>query len=275
MAKKKEIDRSKLDDLARGIELNKNYEGANDILNLRKASVVNTSSITNQDGNIIKKTENLHTMLPSEPSYVKLYTSDISKLFGLTSANSDVLHYILKEIKWDNTIKIGKKEKDEICKATGLKIDAINASIQKMKKEEILLPTRDDNGNIYRGVYMANPFIFGKGKWDESISYLRVLITYNQNGRDIKCDKYYRTPYGEEVNIEKDWVNNPERQQQQDDNFDVIFQNQNHTLDGVNEDNLHNLFQNTSKEEFLCAMNMIADKLYNDKPRPKGLQLLD
>ena len=61
-----------------------------------------------------------------------------------------------------------------ICAELDIKMDTLNKAIDNLYKAGVLI-------RVERGIYMADPNLFGKGEWKD-INNLRLVINYNQDG---------------------------------------------------------------------------------------------
>lgn len=199
-----------------------------------------TTVMDSTTGEVVQNISSKVIRQETEPEFVKLYISDLALMNGL-SERSDLIFVLLKRMNYQNEVVLNSYVRGQICEELSIKPNTLSHAFRKLIEKQLLT-------KLGANTYLMNPHLFGRGKW-EDIKSLRVTYSYTASGR--------------QSNVER--------------NFEEVREN--HCLDGIGDEmslsDLDNLFQNTSKEEFLCAMNMIADKLYNDKPRPKGLQLLD
>lgn len=109
-----------------------------------------------------------------EGDFIKLYLEDICYLHNLQANQHEILYHLLKRMSYDNLIVINKAIKEIIAKDTGKAVSTINNAISAYVKESILI--RKD-----RGLYLANPYLFGKGKF-EDIQKIRMQLEYTANG---------------------------------------------------------------------------------------------
>lgn len=116
-----------------------------------------------------------------EPDYVKLYLRDIIRLKGLPPSTSTVLNALLQSMGYNNIIPAYAPIKKLICKDLNISMDTLNKAIDNLYKKGILI-------RIDRGIYMADPELFGRGTWGE-IKEIRMMITYDSNGqKQIKSE---------------------------------------------------------------------------------------
>ena len=107
----------------------------------------------------IENTSSIKTIkVPKEPMYVKMYLQDSALHRALASCNQLLLQELLKIMNYDNEIDLTNYRKKEIATTTGIKIDTINKSLQRLKTATVLI-------RIGQGTYVMNPLIFAKGEW--------------------------------------------------------------------------------------------------------------
>ena len=101
-----------------------------------------------------------------------------------------VLLELVKTMDYKNEISISIGKKKEICqdldiynlvnKQKILATNVIDQHITKLVKSGLLI--RKD-----KGMYIANPHLFGKGKWQD-IKAIRMQFEYNNSGSFIKTE---------------------------------------------------------------------------------------
>lgn len=138
------------------------------------------TSVLNDQGEMVSKRANKTLSWGSEPAYIKLYLQDVLYLSDMPTKHSAVLYELLKRASYAGDkdgmqVIINASLKRRIAEALGLKnIGSISNAITDFVKGKIL----------YRadvGMYNFNPYLFGKGDWQD-ISRLRLEINYD----DIK-----------------------------------------------------------------------------------------
>jgi len=110
-----------------------------------------------------------------EPEYVKLYLRDIIRLNGLPPATGKVLNALLQSMGYNNIIPAYAPIKKVICRDLGVTMHTLNKAIDNLYKKDILI-------RIDRGIYMADPELFGRGTWGE-IKEIRMMVTYTEDGK--------------------------------------------------------------------------------------------
>lgn len=155
----------------------------------------NTSYTVDSEGCVtdeVRKIDTLQTQVSTEPDFIKLYLTDIARLNDLPKGANQILLQFLKLMVYDNTFTINSYHKKNIAEKLNTTIATINNTLTKLTQEGVI--TR-----ISSGVYMFNPYLFGKGKWKD-INALRVTIKYDGNGRHFQLEKMYNE---EDLNIYK------------------------------------------------------------------------
>ncbi|MDV7390848.1 replication/maintenance protein RepL, partial [Arthrospira platensis SPKY1] len=141
--------------------------------------------IDENTGELLSSKKVTKVMLPQEPAFVKLYLQDVMKIMNLTSSCKDVLFAFLPTMGYNNVIAAQKYVKEMICEQLGIKMNTLNKAIDTMSKEGVLVRKG-------RGIYVVNPQIIAKGKW-EDIQEIRLQVTYDQDGnRTISHEKVKR-----------------------------------------------------------------------------------
>lgn len=120
-----------------------------------------------------------------EPNYVKLYLDNLVLLNGLPKGTSDTLFELLKYMSYENMIILNPYVREKIANALNFKtVQSLNNNLNKLVKNGIL-------ENIGRGTYRANPFLFGKGDWND-IKQIRFEVVFGENGIEQKTDFEYK-----------------------------------------------------------------------------------
>ena len=130
--------------------------------------------IDNETGEVTKSKKTKTAIVSTEPDFLKLYLSDIKRIFSLEKNVSLVLYSIVLRMGYDNKFVAVKDTKMLMSKDTGLKVETIDVAISKLKKENILIP-------ISKSVYLVDPNLFARGKWNK-LKDLRLCINYNPDG---------------------------------------------------------------------------------------------
>jgi len=128
---------------------------------------------------------------PTEENYIKLYLDHLALLNNFQS--TDVIFSLLKYMNYKNEIVINSSIKRQIAEETGKKFQTINQLMTKLVQQEILL--RKDIG-----IYLFNPYIFGKGDWKDIYNLrqsVELKITFSPD------EISYKTKIKKDKSIEK------------------------------------------------------------------------
>lgn len=149
-----------------------------------------------QTGEVTKETKLQTITVPAEPDFVKLYLADVAYL-NKVPGTDPLIRELLKLMTYDGIIVLNAAIKRRIAVLVDIKIGHLDNQLTKITKAGLLI-RRD------RGLYEANPHIFGKGAWKDI--YLRrksieVTIEYTkEGGRQVK----YNVPKEEQQELPLD-----------------------------------------------------------------------
>ncbi len=133
-----------------------------------------------RSGEILEVVDRKEYKVDREPDYIKLYLDDLAYLMHLP--NNDVLFCLLKKMNYEGEVILIKSVVEDICQKVNLKNRTYFYSLIKKYTDKDILIKKD------RGVYLFNPFFFGRGKW-EDIQKIRMSINYTpKDGRQINIE---------------------------------------------------------------------------------------
>jgi hypothetical protein len=153
--------------------------------NAKRKIIQQSREITNNEtGEIIKDDKYTVQSIPPEEDYVKIYLKDILYLNDLPNGLHPLMMSLLKRINYSNEVVLVAYVKRQIAEETKFKMPTIDKYLGKLVNAKILMR----KGN---GVYVFNPYLFGRGKWqdiqkmrDENQT-LRLFLEYDNKGRKI------------------------------------------------------------------------------------------
>ena len=177
----------------------------------KKVTFQKVETIMTVDGEIIENTTNTTAVMEKEPDYIKLYLADIMRLSDIPKSGNALLMSLLRKSNYQNEIVIVKSIREEICEELNLADVTFRKALDQFIAKGILTKKN-------KNVFIANPFLFGKGSW-QNIKNIRLTVNYNSKGRFL---------------IQED--GNP-NSLQQNLNFGDETDNNSGTLDGVQFDN--------------------------------------
>lgn len=156
--------------------------------------------VMNDQGEMVSKKANKVLSWGAEPSYIKLYLQDILYLSDMPTKHSAILYELLKRSSYAGDkdgmqVIVNASLKRRIKETLGFKnMSSINNAITDFVKGKILY-------RVDVGMYNFNPFLFGKGDWQD-ISRLRLEVNYDDiKGKTFKTVCEYQQEQ-EEENIE-------------------------------------------------------------------------
>lgn len=138
------------------------------------------TSVINDKGELVSKKANKTLSWGAEPSYIKLYLQDILYLSDIPNKHTQVLYELLKRSTYAGDkdgmqVIVNSYVKNCIKDKLGLKnVGSISNAITELVKGKILY-------RVGTGAYNFNPYLFGKGDWQD-VSRLRLEVNYD----DIK-----------------------------------------------------------------------------------------
>lgn len=146
-------------------------------LNRRNISYKETSVTLSDEGEILE--QNYKTISKvREDDFIKLYLSDIGYFHDLQPNQQELLYYFLKKMNYDNQIVVNKAINEMIAKETGKSLSTVKNALTSYVESGILI--REG-----RGVYIANPYLFGKGHF-ENIQKIRTELIYTNEGLKMR-----------------------------------------------------------------------------------------
>ena len=138
------------------------------------------TTLDRRSGEILEVVDRKEYKVDREPDYIKLYLDDLAYLMHLP--NNDVLFCLLKKMNYEGEVILIKSVVEDICQKVNLKNRTYFYSLIKKYTDKDILIKKD------RGVYLFNPFFFGRGKW-EDIQKIRMSINYTpKDGRQINIE---------------------------------------------------------------------------------------
>ena len=147
--------------------------------------------IMNDKGEIVESRINKTTTWRSEPSYIKLYLQDILYLSDMPKYHEKILFELLKYTCYaDNDmgmqIILNSSIKKQIAENLRIKnVRSINNALSALVTGKILY-------RVDTGLYQLNPYLFGKGNWQD-VGKLRTEISYDEiKGRTFKTVIEYK-----------------------------------------------------------------------------------
>ena len=146
--------------------------------------LITTENIDYNTGEIKNKEEYQECYVDNEPDNNKLYIEQICPFNGLKQGISPILlkfcSYLTypKKSSQNQLIYINKTIKEEIAAELGVTEKRINQALTEFINAGIFKKILDEKTQKYRrGVYIVNPYILAKGKWND-IKKFRATFDY-------------------------------------------------------------------------------------------------
>ncbi|MDB0600239.1 replication/maintenance protein RepL (plasmid) [Tenacibaculum maritimum] len=144
-------------------------------MNKKNISQVQSVETYDENGELISSDNKVTSFsYETEPEYIKLYLSDIGKLNGLSPASNKVLLELIKSMSYNNVIPVYMPIKKMIANKLGITTHSVEKAVKTFYKKGLFI-------RAARGVYIADPNLFGKGKWTD-IKKLRLVVEYDKDG---------------------------------------------------------------------------------------------
>lgn len=131
----------------------------------------------NEHGEYLSESKTTTFSVEKEPDYVKLYIKDILRLTDIPKSGNAILFAVLRRMSYNSEIALFSPIKRGIASELGISEVTVEKAVELFTKKSILIRKE-------RGLYIVNPFFFGKGKW-EDIRKIRFEIVYSESGRMI------------------------------------------------------------------------------------------
>lgn len=140
----------------------------------KKVSKTEESHLISNDGEVVKSLKTTTYAVEAEPAYIKLYIQDIGVLNNITGKSNEVLLEFIRHMGYNNVIPAYKPIKQMIAKKLNISLHTVDKAVKMLKKNGLFIP-------FARGMYIADPNLFAKGKWSD-IKNLRLVINYEADG---------------------------------------------------------------------------------------------
>lgn len=149
------------------------------------------TQVQNENGETISRRANRTLSWGAEPSFIKLYLQDVLYLSDMPKHHEKILYELLKRSTYAGEksgmqVSLSAGTKRLICKELNIKnIHSIDNALYDLVKGKILY-------RVETGVYNFNPYLFGKGDWQD-IARLRLEINYDDiKGKTFKTNIEYK-----------------------------------------------------------------------------------
>lgn len=134
-----------------------------------------TETIDHNTGEVVRTERVIVARNNDNSNFIKLFLKDLHLLRGLRAGAYQVTLELLYRMNYENEVIIHSKFREEVARHLGISVDYINHTLKDLVRSNII-------SKQARGLYVMNPFIFGKGSWDK-IRELRIKVKYNESGK--------------------------------------------------------------------------------------------
>jgi len=140
-------------------------------------SQVESNQIDRETGEVVQEVIVTQKNIGAEPEYIKLYINDLLYLSKLPQGLNSALFALIKRMNYEGHIVLNSAVKKVICIEIEKTMASLDKALSGFVKQGVLI-------RLDKGVYLANPYLFGRGKWQD-IKRIRMTIEYNTLGRYI------------------------------------------------------------------------------------------
>lgn len=142
-----------------------------------------------EDGVLHHETGYERINVEGEPAFAKIYFGDVGRMFGLSPLTRDIMMLIVTKMGYGNgEVYVSSGLKKEICEMLRVfsrdgkvSLPTFNNCLYKLVGKGLLM--KKD-----RGVYLVNPYVFGRGEWKD-IKEIRSTVVYSEGGTVIRTEK--------------------------------------------------------------------------------------
>jgi hypothetical protein len=151
----------------------------------KKVSKEVQETVTNDNGEKLFQKHIQESYVSKEPDYVKVYLDNILLINNLPSGIQKTLNVLLKRMAYDNIVVLNAYIKKQMAQELGFStVQSLNNNINKLVKEGIM-------SRKGTGTYEMNPFLFGRGSWD-NIKQIRFEVIFEEGKISQKADFNYK-----------------------------------------------------------------------------------
>lgn len=148
-------------------------------MNRQRSKVLRETTIVNVETGEVKSSVQ-ESIVAKEPDFVKLYLADLVMVNNIPKWVTGILWELLKRMAYGNEIVLNSSIKKRIALELNIVPKTIDNALVTFVKKNILI--RKDTG-----VYLANPYLFGKGDWN-SIRKIRLQVEYSSLGKNLEAE---------------------------------------------------------------------------------------
>ena len=144
---------------------------------MSKIVQISSTTKTDEHGEILEKIERNVIQYEQEPNYIKLYLDNILYLSDIPAGLNGILMALLSLMNYNNEIILNSAIKKRIANDLNTTTATISNALTKFTKGKIL-------DRVDTGIYKVNPYLFGRGKW-EDIKRIRLEVIFEPQGKTL------------------------------------------------------------------------------------------
>lgn len=153
--------------------------------NTKKLKQLIEKTQTGIDGNIVSLEQYKTFSFKSEPNFIKIYLDNILYLTDMPNNLSSLMFELLKVLTYadrGHRIILNATIKKEIASRLKISEQSLRNQIHTLKKGKILYQNPSEIG-----VYYVNPYLFGKGDWEDisKIREIKIEVAYSMEGKSF------------------------------------------------------------------------------------------
>lgn len=128
--------------------------------------------LNHETGELIQHTRTQEVRVNSEPEFIKLYLRHVLSITEMPRGLTGILFEMLQFVNYLHEFVWNKGVRKRIADKLGCSESNVKKALVEFKKKEILFEKQG-----YSGIYILNPYLFGKGSW-KNIHELRLTVDY-------------------------------------------------------------------------------------------------
>lgn len=138
-----------------------------------------------ETGELISKNTIQEFMVSQEPPFIKLYIDSLLMFQNLSTSLTPVLIAFAHHMTWANTendyfkhvVRTDSMVREDVARRCGVTDDRVKQVIKELVRNEVFIPIENKEGKRKRGIYFVNPWVLGKGDWQD-IKKLRTSFEF-------------------------------------------------------------------------------------------------
>ena len=155
-----------------------------DLESLRKDSIKfyehTKETVDNKTGEVVADTHTFSKKVKTKDEFVKLYIENMDFLQSLTSGETKILLYAMKNINYTNSFSFTSDFMGYFVENNILKKSSVYNGIKSLTKKRVFIKATDEMkkefGLYGNDIYFINPDIVGKGSFSDLKELKRTIV---------------------------------------------------------------------------------------------------